>query len=160
MNVEHAAVPALHEFGGEQPHEPRQANQVDLVLVECRLQRRLERRAILAEGLAFDRDGRDTARACLLEATGIGASEPCLVFGKLFPSLSQAERTYGIMSMLWNDVFAEAQQLMCYALGSIKATISLAPHAYSTAAVGLRPATMGYAPVFSTPAYDAAVSAP
>ena len=57
MNVEHPAIPALHEFGGEQPHEPAEADQVDPVLVQRRLQNRLERRTILAERLAFDGDG-------------------------------------------------------------------------------------------------------
>ena len=40
------------------------------------------------------------------EATGVGDHDPCLIFGKLFPALSQAERTHTIMSMLWNQVFA------------------------------------------------------
>src|SRR6266508_784007 len=40
------------------------------------------------------------------QATAIGTGDPCAVFGKLFPSISQAERTYTIMHMLWNDVFA------------------------------------------------------
>ena len=54
MDVEHAAVPALHEFGREQAHEAGKADQVDAVLVERRLQLGLERRAILAERLVFD----------------------------------------------------------------------------------------------------------
>ena len=54
MDVEHPAVPALHEFGGEQPHESAEADQLDLCCVERRLQHRLERRAVLAERLAFD----------------------------------------------------------------------------------------------------------
>jgi hypothetical protein len=37
------------------------------------LQNRLEGRAILAEGLAFDGGGRDAARPCFFEAAGIGA---------------------------------------------------------------------------------------
>lgn len=40
------------------------------------------------------------------EVTGLGEQDPCLVFGKLFPALNQAERTFSIMGMLWNDVFA------------------------------------------------------
>src|SRR6266478_3010314 len=73
MNVEHPAVPALHEFGSKQPHEAGQTNQVDAVLVQRRLQSRLEGRAILAEGLAFDGGGRDAARPCFFETAGIGA---------------------------------------------------------------------------------------
>ena len=63
MNVEHPAVPALHEFGGEQAHEPAEANQLDPVLVERRLQYRLEGGAILAERLAFDGERRNPQAA-------------------------------------------------------------------------------------------------
>jgi hypothetical protein len=39
------------------------------------------------------------------EVSGIGPSDRNLVFAKLFPALNQAERTYSIMRMLWDDVF-------------------------------------------------------
>ncbi len=41
------------------------------------------------------------------EVAGIGSGDPSLVFGKLFPALNQAERTYAIMRMLWDDVFTD-----------------------------------------------------
>ena len=53
MNIEHPPKPALHEFGRKQSHEPAEADQVDPVLVERRLQNRLERRTILAEAAGF-----------------------------------------------------------------------------------------------------------
>jgi len=56
-----------------------------------------------AKLLAYKEGNRGLIR---YEATGIGASDPCAVFGKLFPSISQAERTYAIMQMLWDDVFS------------------------------------------------------
>ncbi len=56
-----------------------------------------------AKLLAYKEGNRGLIR---YEATGIGTGDPCAVFGKLFPSISQAERTYTIMHMLWNDVFA------------------------------------------------------
>ena len=61
MNVEHAAIPALHEFGRQQPHESAEANQLDPMLLQRGLQHRFERRAVFAERLAFDRDGRNAA---------------------------------------------------------------------------------------------------
>jgi hypothetical protein len=45
------------------------------------------------------------------EVTGIGENDPCLVFGKLFPALNRAERTFSIMDMLWKDVFADQTQV-------------------------------------------------
>src|SRR6266542_4808627 len=56
-----------------------------------------------AKLLAYKEGNRGLIR---YEATGIGTGDPCAVFRKLFPSISQAERTYTIMHMLWNDVFA------------------------------------------------------
>jgi hypothetical protein len=45
------------------------------------------------------------------EVTGIGGSDPSLVFGKLFPQLDRAERTLSIMDMLWTNVFAGQRQV-------------------------------------------------
>jgi hypothetical protein len=39
------------------------------------------------------------------ELAGIGASDPTLVYGKLFPALNQCERTYSIMRLLWDEIF-------------------------------------------------------
>src|SRR5215475_9286641 len=71
MDVEHPAIPALHELGREQPHEAAQTNQLDAMLPELLLQHRLERAAVLAERLALDDLGRDAAGFGALEAGGL-----------------------------------------------------------------------------------------
>lgn len=45
------------------------------------------------------------------EVTGTDKGERCIVFGKLFPELSQATRVYETMRALWDDVFASDRQL-------------------------------------------------
>ena len=72
VDVEHSAVPALHEFGGEQPHESAKTNQLDLVFLQRPLQDNFEAGAVLAERLARDNRRRDAARGCLLEPRRIG----------------------------------------------------------------------------------------
>src|SRR3954447_20988939 len=73
MDVEHFAVPALHELRGKQSHETAEANQFDLVIAERGLQRFLECGAIPAEWLAFDDDRRDAACPGLLETSRLRA---------------------------------------------------------------------------------------
>ena len=63
MDVEHPAEPALHEFGGEQPHEAAETNQFNLVLVQRRLQHRLERRAIAPKACSRSTVGMPLASA-------------------------------------------------------------------------------------------------
>ena len=71
MDVDHAAVPALYECWRKQTHESRKTNQLDPVLLQRRLQYRLERRAIVTETLAVDRKRRDMACARFFEPAGI-----------------------------------------------------------------------------------------
>ena len=60
MDVEQPAVPLPHEPGRQQPHESREADDLDLVLDQNILQRALERLAIAAERPVVD----DRARRC------------------------------------------------------------------------------------------------
>src|SRR3954447_25700344 len=71
MDVDHAAVPALYECRRKQTHESSKTNQLNPVLLQSRLQHRLERRAIVAETLAVDRKRWDIACARFFEPAGI-----------------------------------------------------------------------------------------
>src|SRR4051812_19386085 len=73
MDVEHPPVPALNEFGSKQPHEAAETDQLDAMLSELLLQRRLERRPVLAERLALDEFGGNAARFGAVEANGVSA---------------------------------------------------------------------------------------
>jgi hypothetical protein len=72
VDVEHAALPLRHEPGREQPHESCEADQLDAMCLQHRLQRALERLAILAEARVIDDLGRNAGRARMREPGCIG----------------------------------------------------------------------------------------
>jgi hypothetical protein len=71
MDVQHPPVPALHERGGEQAHEPAEADELDRVIIEYRLQCGLERRPVLAVGRVIEHRGCDAGLARGVEPGGI-----------------------------------------------------------------------------------------
>ncbi|MBA7654549.1 hypothetical protein ES703_62429 [subsurface metagenome] len=73
MDVEHPPVPALNEFGGEQPHETAETDQLDPMLFQLLLQHSLESGAVLAERLALDQFGGDAISPGAIEANGVRA---------------------------------------------------------------------------------------
>ena len=68
MDVDHPAVPLPHEPGREQPHESRQAHDLDAMTLEARLQCALERLAVLAVVAVIDHRRGDAGRGRTLEA--------------------------------------------------------------------------------------------
>ncbi len=59
VDVEHAPGPSRHQPWGEEPHEAGEADELDPVVLQHRLDRTLERLAILAVKGVIDDRGRD-----------------------------------------------------------------------------------------------------
>ena len=72
VDIEHALLPLPDEPRRQQPHEAGKTNDVDAMLLQHRLQRALERGAVLAEFCVIDDFGRDAGGACADKPAGVG----------------------------------------------------------------------------------------
>src|SRR5215470_14233720 len=73
MDVENPPLPPLQKIGGEQPHETGEANDLDPVLLENRLNIMFETIAIATEFCVIDSLCRYACSACDLEAASLRA---------------------------------------------------------------------------------------